>query len=256
MRPPVPRHCLQCRSFTLIELLVVIAIIAILASLLLPMLALAREKARGSSCLNNLKQIGLAASQYSEANEDQILINPAIPGASYGNNNRWWVALGRGGYLGPPLPNMMYYEEEKLKPLLCPSIRRGNWDWSPQYSLNQYCTVWSSGNWWGRGQLKLGGLTYPDAGIHLGEEYQIAPTTSPQGYNLTPRWDYAGGSAPVGLHHSGGANTLFFDAHAAWYPQPQYINLPGGPKKASVWFDKGSRELLWDFGRSDQPPAR
>lgn len=60
------------KGFTLIELLVVIAIIAILAAILFPVFARAREKARQSSCLSNVKQIGLAILMYVQDYDERL----------------------------------------------------------------------------------------------------------------------------------------------------------------------------------------
>lgn len=66
------------RAFTLIELLVVIAIIALLLAILMPSLRRARDQAKGVTCRNNLKQIGLAFILYTEDNEGKFPRNGGV----------------------------------------------------------------------------------------------------------------------------------------------------------------------------------
>jgi len=72
------------RGFTLVELLVVVAIIALLAAILFPVFGTAREKARQASCMSNQKQLGLAALQYSQDNDEMCV-------SSLVHNGRGWA---------------------------------------------------------------------------------------------------------------------------------------------------------------------
>ena len=102
------QHTTNPLGFTLVELLVVISIIAVLVAVLLPSLRSAREQAKATLCLSNMRQMGLASSMYSDGNHDYF------PLSAHGAQDAVWVRT-----LQPYAGNDLLYR--------CPTDRSTDW---------------------------------------------------------------------------------------------------------------------------------
>lgn len=185
------------RGFTLIELLVVIAIIAILAAILFPVFAKAREKARQSSCLSNVKQIATAILSYAQDYDERMPLEAGyIPTATF--------------LAGPEWPNYWWQQVEpymkNLQILACPSssvksVNSGNTS-DTRYTINYGYNLLASGQ-------SLGTCKLPsETGINVdgvNNYWRLYDST-------------ATGTAYVWATkiHNDGFNANFADGHAKW----------------------------------------
>lgn len=113
-------------AFTLIELLVVIAIISILASILFPVFARARENARRTTCLSNLKQINLGMMQYTQDNDERYPVyvyfntteTPGVVSPGPANGGQWYPSSTSTYWFWQ---NMIYPYVKSVQVFICPS---------------------------------------------------------------------------------------------------------------------------------------
>jgi prepilin-type N-terminal cleavage/methylation domain-containing protein/prepilin-type processing-associated H-X9-DG protein len=198
------------KAFTLIELLVVIAIIAILASILFPVFGRARENARKTSCLSNLKQLGLGFTQYMQDYDGQL------PGA--GQYQKWtngghWVQ-GRtaasltdnnGVYLTASNPTVnveggaIYPYVKSAQIYICPSIEDGS---KKRLSYTMNCA--------------LAGAS--DAAISEASSVILLDDEQSNNDGFFYAVSNPNSTDQMTKIHNGGGNLLFCDGHAKFYP--------------------------------------
>jgi prepilin-type N-terminal cleavage/methylation domain-containing protein len=199
-------------AFTLIELLVVIAIIAILAAMLLPALAKAKERAKRTFCLNNLRQICVGMTVYAGDYDDHVLP------AAFGNNN-----------LEPYILSDPGAQAARSLGLNVQSNIVSCWDCPNRPGLPAQEPAYA--NQWDIGYAYFGGLTnWVPGGTTV-------PGHSPVKLgNSKPYWALAADSL---LWNSGATRWMSPADETAGRP-PLYHNIPSHPKSSSQQADGGN----------------
>lgn len=196
------------KGFTLIELLVVIAIIAILAAILFPVFAKAREKARQSSCLSNVKQIMLAQLQYCQDYDEKF------------SNNSYAQPTGQ-----VSIPDFLAPYCKNTQIFICPSgstlapTLGNSWNAPGGYSYNQAAYTASIGGSYLFYCCALASITTPSTTIVLGDgngAVQVLGADLNTAVDPNELGSTAGGQGKFRARHNGGANFAFVDGHAKW----------------------------------------
>ncbi len=212
----------QGMGFTLIELLIVIAIIAILAAILFPVFARARENARRSSCMSNLKQIGLAAMMYSQDYDETLMKNGVCGGqqletGGLSSNSACSTIPGNEYY--HLWMHILYPYDRSVQIYNCPSAEGGarftsGYYWSggsglAHYGYNQYL---SDG-------LKLAAIQQPSVTpMIMDSTYYLSDPDHDCNASSTPfdSWCISGptdNADPPDYRHLETANIAFADGH-------------------------------------------
>ncbi len=198
------------KGFTLIELLVVIAIIAILAAILFPVFARAREKARQSSCLNNVKELALGVLMYAQDYDEKLPLSEMIQSAShprpfFGGSSTFHL-----------WPDLVFPYVKNRQVFCCPS--RADARYGLAYGFNRYLGYYNASDRFGPAYqgTKLGIINYPAETLLLADA-----DCNPECYSCYV-WRIDGGCCPHHAHfiparHNGGANMGFADGHAKWH---------------------------------------